>query len=429
MIHIIHRMQLMTHRGLLFSVAVAALAGRPATAQRAPSAELRRQVDSVLAGHESQWIELRRDLHRHPEVSGAEERTAGIVAARLEALKLEVRRGIGGHGVVGILRGGRPGPLVAFRADMDAVPSTAADPVEFASMTAGVRHICGHDLHTTIGLAIAEGLAAIRTELAGSVMFIFQPAEERATGAKAMLADGLFKASKPVAIFAVHTAPFPVGQLGTLPGPMMAGRDAVRVTISGPGNLKALADSASRIILGVGTISGPAALAPAPDGFVFAQVAPARSVAAGRWLVEGSLTMASPAARARVRQVIEQSLAKLAAPGVSIAPVYEVKMIAGVTNDSALVSQANASIRAALGVGAVIPVPGIYPAFSEDFGSFEDQIPGAFYFLGVANQAKGWSGMPHSPDYVADEAAIQIGARAMTAAILDRLAGSRPPAS
>jgi metal-dependent amidase/aminoacylase/carboxypeptidase family protein len=139
--------------------------------------------------------------------------------------------------------------------------------------------------------------------------------------------------------------------------------------------------------------------------------------------------MASPAARARARQAIESGLAKLGAPGVSIAPVYEVKAIAGVTNDSALVNSANASIRAALGAGAVVSVAGIYPAFSEDFGSFEDQVPGAFYFLGVANAAKGWAGMPHSPDYVADEAAIRVGARAMTAAILDRLAGAKPPAS
>jgi metal-dependent amidase/aminoacylase/carboxypeptidase family protein len=139
--------------------------------------------------------------------------------------------------------------------------------------------------------------------------------------------------------------------------------------------------------------------------------------------------MASPAARDRARKTIETKLASLRVAGVTVASAYEVKAIAGVTNDSLLVSQANGSIEAALGAGTVFPIPGIYPAFSEDFGSFEDQVPGAFYFLGVANAAKGFPGFPHRPDYVADEGAILVGARAMTAAILGRLAGKALPAS
>src|SRR5206468_6878335 len=121
----------------------------------------------------------------------------------LRELGLEVRTGVGGHGIVAVIRGAKPGPMVAFRADLDAVPSDAPDPVEFRSLTPGIRHICGHDVHATIGLAIAQGLAAVQDVLAGSVMLIFQPAEERATGARAMLADGLFTGEKPAAIFAV----------------------------------------------------------------------------------------------------------------------------------------------------------------------------------------------------------------------------------
>ncbi len=340
-----------------------------------------------------------------------------------------MRTGVGGHGVVALLRGGKPGPLVAYRADMDAIASTAPDPVEFRSTTPGVRHICGHDIHTTIGLALAEGLAAVRAELAGTVMFVFQPAEERASGAKAMLGDGLFATTRPAAIFAVHTAPLPVGQLGTTAGVLMPGRDFIHVTVSGSGNIRAAADSARRIIEAVGTISPAQAVVPGPEGFVFAQVGPARSTAPGTWSVEGSLTIASPTARARARETVLSGLARLASAGVTITPVYDVKAIAGVTNDSALVEAANASVRAALGNGAVIPITAIYPGFSEDFGSFQDQVPGVFYFLGVANAAKGWAGMPHSPDYVADEASILVGARAMTAVILDRLAGGRWPAS
>ncbi len=411
-------------RPFLVALALGASA-TSAAAQVDPNESLRRRVDLHLAGREEQLVAVRRDIHRHPEISGEEVRTAGLVAARLRELGLEVTTGVGGHGVVGLLRGGKPGPIVGYRADMDAVPSAAPDPVEFRSTILGVRHICGHDIHTTIGLALAEGLAAVRNDLPGSVMFIFQPAEERATGANAMLAGGVFARTKPVAIFGVHTAPLPVGQLGTTAGVLMAGRDFVRVTVSGAGNLQAAADSAARIISAVGTISPAEALGPGPEGFVLAQVGRPRSTDEGTWVVEGSLTIASAAARARAREAVLRGLTALTSTGVTITPIYQAKAIAGVTNDSALVETANRSIRAALGAESVVSITDIYPAFSEDFGSFQDEVPGVFYFLGVANAAKGWAGMPHAPDYVADEASILIGARAMTAVIVNRLAAAR----
>jgi metal-dependent amidase/aminoacylase/carboxypeptidase family protein len=389
----------------------------------------RSRIDGMVAAKEADWIAIRRDIHRHPEASGAEQRTAALVAERLRAIGLEVKTGVGGHGVVGLLRGGKPGALVAFRADMDAVPSNDPDPVDFPSLTPGIRHICGHDLHTTVGLALAETLAGLRAELPGTVMFVFQPAEERATGANAMLADGLFAASRPDAIFGVHTAPLPVGRLGTRPGVMMAARDFVTVTLSGSGDLKGLADSARRIIEGTGTITFAQALAPGPEGFVLAQVRQPRSTGPSTWVVEGSLSIASPAARAKAREAILQRVRALAAAGVTVTPVYQARAIAGVDNDSSLTTSASASVRAALGPDAVVPVEAVLPAFSEDFGSFQTQVPGVFFFLGVANEAKGWNGMPHSPGYVADEAAIPVATRAMASVVLDRLGrgtGSMP---
>ncbi len=185
-----------------------------------------RPIHERIAAHvkanEAGWIDLRRDLHRHPELSGQEERTAGIVAARLKALGLRVRAGVGGHGVVGVLSGGRPGPLVAYRADMDAVRSTLPDPATaMASTVPGVRHICGHDVHVAVGLGLASALASVRHDLPGRVMFIFQPAEERATGARAMLEAGLFANDKPVAIFGVHASPLEAGTFTSKAGQMM----------------------------------------------------------------------------------------------------------------------------------------------------------------------------------------------------------------
>jgi len=404
------------------AIAVAVLIASPLHAQQSTFDSVYDQVTEQLTIKEAELIALRRDLHQHPEVSGAEERTAVVIAERLQTLGFEVRTGVGGFGVVGILRGAKAGPTIAFRADMDAVSSNAPDPVDFRSVNSGVRHICGHDVHVTVGLAIAEGLASVRDELSGSVMLIFQPAEENATGAHAMLADDVFAPGRPDAIYAVHTAPLPVGQLGTKAGGMMAGRDVVQVAISGNGNLDAAADSIRTLITGVSNISQQDATQSAPDGFLLAQAFPGRSAGGSdRVIVQAQVTTANPNVRAQAKAAILDRLENLKITGVAVEPTYRDRVMAGVTNDSSLVSRANTNIRSVLGDEAVLQLEGVPPAFSEDFGSFQDEVPGVMYFLGVSNPATGTVGMPHNPDYVADEGAILVGAKAMTAVFLDWL--------
>jgi amidohydrolase len=390
-------------------------------------------ADSILAraerqlrAQESRLIAFRRDIHQNPEISLQEERTAGKVAERLRELGLEVRTGVGGHGVVAFIRGARPGPMVAYRADMDAVPSDAPDPVEFKSLKPGVRHICGHDVHTTIGVAIAEGLAAQRSDLAGSIMLIFQPAEERVLGAKAMLADGLFAKEKPVAIYGVHTAPLNVGQLGTRPGPMMAAIDGLAITVSGSGNTGAVADSIVRKINALSTITvqdalrGGGLVRDMPMDAMMAQSI-ARADDGGGRSIMGQVSSASAEARAAARRKVEAIVAGARSSDVDVKLRFEERTASGVINDAALVERSNAVIRAALGGEAVVTVPVAPPVFSEDYGFFTEQVPGVFWFLGVSNPAKGTVGMPHSPGYVADEGAILVAARAMTAVMLERL--------
>jgi metal-dependent amidase/aminoacylase/carboxypeptidase family protein len=384
------------------------------------------RAERHMRARETQLIAFRRDIHQNPEVSLQEERTAGKVAERLRELGLEVRTGVGGHGVVAIIRGARPGPLVAYRADMDAVPSDAPDPVEFKSLKPGVRHICGHDVHTTIGVAIAEGLAGERSRLAGSIMLIFQPAEERVLGAKAMLADGLFAKEKPVAIYGVHTAPLDVGQLGTRPGPMMAAIDGIHITVSGPGNTALVADSIARKINALSTITVQDVLRSgglARDMPVEALMAQsiARPGEGGGRSVQGQISSASTEARAAARKQVEAIVAAARSAEVSVQLRFEERFASGVFNDAPLMERANATIRTALGGESVVTVPVAPPVFSEDYGFFTEQVPGVFWFLGVSNPAKGTVGMPHSPDYVADEGAILVAARAMTAVMLDRL--------
>jgi metal-dependent amidase/aminoacylase/carboxypeptidase family protein len=186
-----------------------------------PSVPIHDRVAAHVAAQSAAIVAFRRDLHQHPELSGQETRTAAAVAARLKALGLEVRTGVGGHGVVAMLTGGKPGPLVAYRADMDAVRSTAPDPAPFPSTVVGVRHICGHDVHVTVGVGLASALASVRRDLPGRIMFIFQPSEERATGARAMLDAGLFASDRPVAIYGLHAAPLEAGRLTSKAGLMM----------------------------------------------------------------------------------------------------------------------------------------------------------------------------------------------------------------
>lgn len=408
-------------RSLLVGLVV--LAPFELAGQRAP---LPAPVATALASNAPAMVTFRRDLHQHPELSGEESRTAGLLARELTAMGLEVRTGVGGHGVVAILRGGRPGPMVAYRADMDAVASNAPDPVDFPSLTTGVRHICGHDLHTTIGLAIAKGLVAGRKDLAGSVMFIFQPAEEQALGADAMLADGAFLPERPVAVYALHTAPIEVGHLATAPGGLMAGHDRVLVTIAGPGNLRPIADSARALIESMATVPADQRFRPASPELVMVQGYPDRPTADGIQF-GADLTLASERVRAATRARLETEIPRLGGGQVQVRMAYQVKSIAGVTNDSALVRRGDAAIRRLLGDSAVTRVTTVLPAFSEDFGSFQVEVPGVMYFLGVSNAAKGTVGMPHAPNYVADEGAILVGARAMTAVLLDRLATRGAP--
>ena len=377
-----------------------------------------RMIRHVDARMES-LVNIRHDIHRNPELSGQERRTAGIVAAHLRSLGFDVQSGIGGHGVVGILRGGYEGPIVAFRADMDAVRSAAPDPVEYRSERPGVRHICGHDVHTTVGLGLAEAFSAVRDELAGSVMLIFQPAEETGMGAKAMMEDGAFAPQAPSAIFAVHTTPHNVGQLATRPGGLMAGRASFTATIQGNGDVNRAAREVRTAIGSVGTVDATNAQRPAPDGFVYVQFFP------GGGAVRGQVMTAGYEDRARAKSEIQEAVEALDFDDVTITLNYDDGFMEGVTNDASLVDRANDAIRRLAPDLMVVTSQGASPVFSEDFGSFQLHAPGAMYFLGVSNPETGTRGMPHAPDYVADDASIAVGVRAMGAAMLAALAGNR----
>jgi amidohydrolase len=376
--------------------------------------DLMSRVDPHLEARREALIEIRRDIHRHPEVSGEEERTAGVVAERLESLGFEVMTGIGGYGVLGVLRGGRPGPVVAFRADMDAVPSSAPDPVAFASMTPGVRHICGHDIHTTVGIALAEALAAIREDLPGTVKLIFQPAEENIQGARAMIEDGALEDPAPEVIFAFHTAPLEVGQIGSVEGLSLPGLDRVTVTIRGSGDLDRAAADYATALRSLSTGQNVP-----PEEFVMAMIGSSRADSAGERVIGGMIRAGSPAARAKVRKQIEAELAAVSVDDVAYELRYDAEALPDMVNDPELVRSTLAAIRSVVGEEGLLEVNEVTPYFSEDFSLYQQHIPGAMYWLGASNSEHGTVSMPHSPDFVADEEAILVGAKVMTAVILD----------
>src|SRR5215208_5441304 len=193
-------------------------------------------VNEIVEDIGDELIGIRRDLHIHPELSFQEHRTAGIIEERLEALGLEVRRGVGGTGVVALLRGGRPGKTVALRADIDALPIVEINEAPYRSEVEGVMHACGHDGHVAGLLGAAKALHAIRESLNGDVLLIFQPAEERAGGAKPMIDAGALRDPRPDAVFGVHIwNNLPAGMIGVKPGPIFAAADEVEITIKAPG--------------------------------------------------------------------------------------------------------------------------------------------------------------------------------------------------
>jgi amidohydrolase len=390
------------------------------------------KIGKKLEEKRSELIELYRDLHRHPEVSGREERTARIIAKHLRDLGLEVKVGIGGHGVVGILKGGKPGPVVAYRADMDAVFSGAPDQVSFKSETPGVRHICGHDLHVTVALGIVEALASIREDLPGTVKFIFQPSEENAEGAKAMIADGVLEKPAPEAILAVHCAPLEVGQIGSVEGMLLPGLDMIQVTIDGEGDLKKSARAIARVILGVSTVSfasiqemefGPSSKQDSvQNDFIFAVVISSEeNPEKNQWILKAMARTSSEENSVTAKKNIQAGIEKLDLPGISYKIDYSNGVLPAVMNNPALVRGAMDSIRSVQGDEGLIVVEQVPPFFGEDFAFYLQKIPGVMYWLGVSNEKKGIIGLPHHPQFAVDEEAIFVGAKTMAAVLLNYL--------
>ena len=391
----------------------------------------RTALDAISHFHD-EMVSLRRDLHAHPELGFQEFRTAGLVAGMLEAMGIEVHRGVGKTGVVGIIRGQRDDSqrMIGLRADMDALPMQEMGEHSHASRTAGVMHGCGHDGHTTILLAAARYLATYR-QFNGSVAVIFQPAEEGLGGAQAMIEDGLFERFPCEAIYALHNWPaLAPGMVGLNSGPMMASADRFEICVTGRGGHGAHPYQAidpvlvsAHIVTALQSIVSrnlnPMDSAVVSVGAVQAGQIGAMSVIPEQAFIVGTVRTF----RSSVQHMIEQRMRSLARGvaegfGASVTVKYE-KLYPATINTP---DQARIVIQAASKVvGAHQVVSDLTPSMgSEDFSFMLQQRPGAYFRLGQGGEPT--SCQLHNPNYDFNDAVIPTGAAVFAQIVLDSLA-------
>lgn len=380
-------------------------------------------------------VEIRRDFHMHPELSGEEVRTSGIVAERLTALGLAVTTQVGGYGVVGVLEGGRPGPVVAWRADMDAFPSENTLDVPYNSVVPEVKHVCGHDVHTTIGLGIAEVLSEQREKIAGTIKFIFQPAEENATGAKAMIANGVLTNPEPKAIFGLHVWPLPVNSMGSVAGMILPGMRVLLIeydSASAPAEeLDALTQQIYQALMPLATVPDPSvAFDPEFSLSTFVTLIPVPDVDKETGRTKGLRvairTSEDEATCQQLRQELHTRMDEIATEShVKLSYTWwDDRAVPATLNDQALEVKMRGVLRQALGEENLLLMDRPFPFASEDFARYLGHIPGVFYWLGVANPEKGITGIPHTPDFDVDEDCIMVGVNAMSKMLLAYLDNS-----
>jgi amidohydrolase len=406
----------------------------------------RAKVDALSASVEPKVIAWRRDIHEHPELSNRETRTAKLVADELKHLGLEVQTGIAHTGVVGFLKGGRPGPTVAIRADMDALPVTEKTDVAFKSRvtatyrgeTVGVMHACGHDSHTAMLLGMAQIFAGVRESLPGNILFIFQPAEEGAPvgeegGAQLMLKEGLFDKYHPDVIFGMHVwSGDRVGEIAYRAGPVMAAVDSFNIQVKGqqahgsqPWRSVDPIVTAAQIINALQTVvsrntditENPAVVTVgAIKGGIRYNIIPDH--------VEmlGTLRTFAPKQReailGQMKRIIENTAA---ANGATAQLTVEPGSDPVLFNDPALTKQILPTLQRVVGADHVKEAHVI--TASEDYSFFAEKIPSVFFFVGItpADQDPLQAPSNHSDFFYLDERGIPVGMHAMTQVVLDYL--------
>lgn len=380
-----------------------------------------------------QLVAWRRDFHRHPELGFKEVRTSGIVAKHLADLGLEVQIGIGKTGVVGVLDGGRPGPVVMVRFDMDALPIQELNQTDYVSENTGVMHACGHDAHTAIGMGLAQLMTKHRDEIAGTLKFVFQPAEEGENGALAMIRDGVLNDPTPEVALGLHVwneAPVGVAQVGA--GGVMAAADIFTIKVQGKGTHGAQPHRgvdaillASHIVTALQTVIArsvdPRQTAVVTVGRLHA--GSAFNIIADTAEMTGTIRTFDPIVREqilqRVKDVVEGTASALGGSAT-----IDIKSISPATVNDARVAQLVRETAIDV-MGAANVSADQFTMGAEDMSEFLNRVPGCFFFLGSANTDKGSVYPHHNPRFDIDESMLPDGVAILAGAALRYLNGGR----
>ncbi|HYE14798.1 MAG TPA: amidohydrolase [Pyrinomonadaceae bacterium] len=419
----------------LLLAAFAALTPNANAGRQGAAAARRERVARTAEALREQLVAQRRDFHMNPELSNREERTSRVVAERLRALGLtDIKTGVAKHGVTALLVGGKPGPVVAVRADMDALPIQETLDVPYKSRNPGIKHACGHDAHTTVELGVAEVLSKMREEVRGTVKLIFQPAEEGAPageegGAALMIKEGVLENPRPSAIFGLHTEPnVQAGQVGYHSGPAMASSDTFNIVIRGksahgaqPQNGVDAVLVASECVLALQTIRSRRTdpLEPLVITVGTIQGGARHNVIAAEVKMTGTMRTLNERVRERSIALMKETLQSItAAYGATFELNFEDSN--PVTyNEPSLVERTLPTMRAVLGGENVLAIKPFMPA--EDFSRYQKIIPGFYYFLGVGNRARGITAGWHTPEFDIDEESLVVGVKVMSNVLLDYL--------
>ncbi len=440
-------------RVVLLTVVLAVCSPRMAFGDSADLEQIVRQRCSSLEQKVIQW---RRQIHQHPELGDQEKETSALVANHLRQLGLEVRTGVARTGVIGVLRGGKPGRTVALRADMDALPVQEPQGLPFASTAkqqyqgkeVPVMHACGHDAHTAMLMGVAEVLAGMKDDLRGTVLFVFQPAEEGSSlvtpssggswGAKLMLQEGAFEDPKPDAVFAQHVMPGPSGQVSYRSGATTASGDDLQITVIGrqghggmPWNTIDPITTSAQVIVGLQTVvSRRTNLTASPAVVTIGTIngGSRANVVPDSVQMSGTIRTYDDKVREQVGRDVKLTAEKVAESADARAEVTITKMYAPTINNEELTEQmAPVLRRAADGKVAKAPLAGA----SEDCSFFAQAAPGLYIFLGVTpdDQDPAKAAPNHSPKFFVDETALAVGTRTMSMLALNFLNSSRTEAS
>jgi metal-dependent amidase/aminoacylase/carboxypeptidase family protein len=379
-------------------------------------------------------VSIRRDIHQHPELSFEEIRTSKLIAEYLLSLGLEVKTNIGGYGVVGILQGKTKGKIIGWRADMDAVKTYAPDVVEFSSKVNGVRHMCGHDVHTTVGLGIANVLSSLKDSIHGTVIFIFQPAEERFAGAKSMIDDGLYDIIKPDEIYCLHMDQIPAGTVALKPNALVAHLNLLTITYKNIENRDSVESYTESVLNKHSTLDSKLIRGKRVDheigifsegsifkdfisftgGFSVREDGQIITLKTAFWGTDKDTLDSLPA---KLTGVIKKSAFANQFVSVTSQGYHEAFDI---YNDPELTEKARNTISTIYGQASIKTMYGVVTGFGDDFAYFLQDIPGGYYILGGSNYKKGIISSPHTPDFAVDEKCISAGVKYFSSMIIER---------